>query len=125
MDTTWEFPGMYDHIKKLKQHVKDVLGDRTSFVHLKSKKNFDDQLKKYRWPSAQRRWCTSEKIAVINRFYRKYIFNEGYEVLEVVGYAADEAERIERNEATQKVKGLNSWFPMRASEWNAVEDEAL
>lgn len=126
VDTGWEFPQMYDHIAKVKKYVKERRGDSVMFVHIKSKKGFDSMLQKYRWPAEGRRWCTAEKIALLNRFYRKYIYSQGYEIIEIIGFAADEESRIEgKREDKKKSKKIWSWFPMGSQEWNTDEQEAL
>ena len=126
VDTGWEFPQMYEHIEKAKEYVKKERGDSVVFVHIKSEKGFDNMLQKYRWPAEGRRWCTAEKIALLNRFYRKYIYSKGYEIIEIIGFAADEESRIEGKKVDKKKnKKIWSWFPMGSQEWNTDEQEAL
>lgn len=126
VDTGWEFPQMYEHIEKVKNYVKEKRGDSVMFVHIKSKKGFDNMLKKYRWPAANRRWCTAEKIALLNRFYKNYLYSQGLEIIEIIGFAADEEDRIEGKRGDKKKsKKIWSWFPMGSQEWNTDEQEAL
>lgn len=126
VDTGWEYPQMYEHIEKVKQYVFEQRGKSVAFVHLKSEKGFDNLLQKYRWPAADRRWCTSEKTALLNRFYKKHIYSKGFEIIEIIGFASDEPLRIEKKKTDKKKsKKIWSWFPMSSDEWNTDEKEAL
>ena len=81
-DTGWEFPEMYDHIKKLQSRI-DI-----EIKTIQPRKKFNDLLQKYRWPDAMRRWCTAEKRDAIAK-YSHSIKN----AVECVGYAYDEQHR--------------------------------
>lgn len=103
-DTGWEFPEMYAHLDKLEQ----ITG--VPIVRLSPPRPFDYWLlerpvigrkgenkgKIYRtgngWPSPMRRWCTREKISVVNK-YLDAIENP----VSLVGIAADEAHRVKVN----------------------------
>ena len=99
-DTGWEFPQMYEHIDKFEQHIGRPiirLQPRHSFDYLmctkpivRRKKSCPMHGKVYRygngWPSFFCRWCTREKISVINQYCG--------DALRYVGIAADEPKRI-------------------------------
>ena len=99
-DTGWEFPQMYEHIDKFEQHIGRPitrLHPRHSFDHLmctkpiiRRKKSCPMHGKVYRygngWPSFLSRWCTREKISVIDQYCG--------DALRYVGIAADEPKRI-------------------------------
>jgi 3'-phosphoadenosine 5'-phosphosulfate sulfotransferase (PAPS reductase)/FAD synthetase len=124
-DIGWEFPGMYDHIRQLAAYVREHRPE-VPFVHLKPKKNVDDLMGKYLWPSGKNRYCTAHKKATIRRFYSQKIFSQGFEVIEVIGYAAEEEDRmIDKRQDKRHSKIWNVWFPMNKWEWNTLESEAL
>ncbi len=124
-DTGWEFPEMYLHMEKIKKYLKKIRPEAV-FVHLTSRNNFDGLVNKYMWPSGRNRFCTAEKLACIRRFYSQYIYKHGYEVIEVIGYAADEEERMAIRKSKKGHKKIwTTWFPMSVDEWNVSEEEAL
>lgn len=90
-DTGWEHPLTYQYIEEIRKRLK------LNFVVLKSKK-FDGMVdlakKKSRWPSSQRRFCTSElkTIPMID-----YILDEvNDDILMIQGIrAAESAKRAE------------------------------
>jgi len=123
-DTGWEFPQMYDHI--------DLLEKRTGIKiwRLHSRLPFDywmtarpiivrtgpNKGKLYKigngWPSPSRRWCTRNKVDTID-YYCKPI----KDVVQCVGYAADETDRTLSNPKFQYR------FPLQ--EWGVTEADAL
>lgn len=123
-DTSWEFPEMIEHIEKLERYTG------LNFVRLKSKKSFDYWMfhraivartgdKKGQvhrigngWPSPMRRWCTRQKVDVINAYRKR---NPGH--AQCIGFALDEAKRCE----STGVQG--SRFPL--VEYEVTEAEAL
>lgn len=124
-DTGWEFPEMYDHMNKLFAWVKERRPNVVC-VKLKSKRSLDDRMMNYLWPAGKNRWCTAEKKACIRRWYASEIFAKGFELIEVIGYAAEEEDRmIAKEEEKTHSKIWKSWFPMSKDEWNCLEPEAL
>ena len=95
-DTGWEFPAMYEHIKKVEKHI----GFEITFVY--SKQTFDFYFKKYRkmkgnnkdkiglsWADFKCRWCTRYKINAI----KKYCNSLGEHII-YEGIAFDEPKRF-------------------------------
>ena len=99
-DTGWEFPQMNDHIGKFVKYIGrkiTQLHPRESFDHkmcakpiIRRKKSdpLHGQVFRYGngWPSFARRWCTREKIAVIDQHCG--------DAVRYVGIAADEPRRL-------------------------------
>jgi hypothetical protein len=99
-DTGWEFPQMYDHIAKFEAFTGRTvirLQPREAFdykmcakpiVRRKKTDPMHGQVYRYGngWPSFFRRWCTREKITVIDKYCG--------DALRYVGIAADEPERL-------------------------------
>jgi len=99
-DTGWEFPQMYNHIDKFERYIGmpiTRLHPRRPFDYwmctkpiVRRKKSCPMHGKVYRygngWPSFFRRWCTCEKISVIDQHCGN--------ALQYVGIAADESKRI-------------------------------
>ena len=81
-DTGWEFPQIYDHILNLQSKI-DI-----EIKIIQPNKKFNDLLKKWRWPAANRRWCTGEKRDALAK-YSRTVEN----AIEAVGYAYDERHR--------------------------------
>lgn len=101
-DTGMEFPEMYEHIKK----VEEYIGRKITI--LKSKYTFEYLLLEYRrtkgrymdaiglgWPRLMyHRWCTTTlKTRVLQDFY-KFVGDKN--IVEYVGIAADEQNRIKK-----------------------------
>lgn len=98
-DTGKEFPGMYEHIKKVEQYIKrpitilkaDKSFDYYMFEHEKTRGKNKGK-KGYGWASGRCRWCTTLlKNNVVNSYLNKYK-KEGY--VEYIGIAYDEPKRI-------------------------------
>ena len=114
----WEFPEMRTHIEKL-QSIMTVpfvrVFPKHDLTYMLTKKPVKRNCKVYRygnnWPSAQRRWCTSEKVATINRYIKKISCD--YTVC--IGYACDEQKRNKPKE--------NYRYPL--IEYGVAENEAL
>lgn len=106
---------MYRHLEKLEAYTG------IKITTLRSKHNFDDLLKKYRWPTMNRRWCTSEKIAATKKYFNKLKREHPDTVfLDTIGFAVGEEERT-RKKAQQ---GRNVYFPL-IDRWKMTEPEAL
>lgn len=128
-DTGMEFQAIYNNRDKL----SDILSSNNiKFTVLKDKKSFEynafqrEVHKKdgaivygYDWCGGSRRWATAAKLSTINRHYKD---NYGDEVVvEYVGVASDESERIEkyRLKRTKSVK----LYPL--VEWGMTEQDCL
>lgn len=112
-DTYKEFPAMYRHIEKIKKLVENA---DIKFTLLRNEKSFDylmfehpvkrknkelEGFLGYSWAGNSSRWCTSKlKIDVINRYFSR--LKKEYNVIQVVGIAADEEYRLVRENNTQE-----------------------
>ena len=102
-DTGKEFSQMYEHIKQVKQYIKEKYNKEITL--LKAEKSFDYYMfehektrgknkgkKGYGWATMLCRWCTTLlKNQVIDNYLKKYK-DEGY--TEYIGIAYDEQKRI-------------------------------
>lgn len=102
-DTGKEFPQMYEHIEKVKRHIKEKYNKEITV--LKAEKSFEYYMfdhekmrgknkgkKGYGWATMLCRWCTTLlKNQVIDRYLKQYQ-DEGY--IEYIGIAYDEPKRI-------------------------------
>lgn len=134
-DTYKEFPQMYKHIERVRNYVVD---NHIKFTTLKNEKNFDyymfqhkpkrrkpEEFKEkygevygYSWADSRSRWCTSIlKLQVIDNYIRTK--SKRYNVIQYVGIAADEQERLERKIA----EGANKRYPL--AEWGWTEENCL
>lgn len=125
-DTSVEFPEMYDHIKK----VEKDLGIKITI--LKAEHDFEYYLLKYKkkkgkykgqegysFPDFSSRWCTKTlKVNVINNYLKEY--RKKYKVIEYVGIAFDELQRIGRS---SEGKDKDIRYPL--VEWEMVEKDCL
>jgi 3'-phosphoadenosine 5'-phosphosulfate sulfotransferase (PAPS reductase)/FAD synthetase len=106
-DTYKEFPAMYKHISEVKRIIEKAgikfteLRSQESFDYLmfehwpKRKKDKLEGLKGYSWPGALSRWCTKAlKVNIINRYISK--LSKEFNVLQYIGLAADELNRLEK-----------------------------
>lgn len=124
-DTYKEFPSMYVHLEKLRVAAGNA---GIKFTCLKSEKTFDYYMFDFRpatakgffgknkdikgrsWATPKIRWCTKElKVKVIDNYLRN--LKERYNVIQCVGIAADEKQRIARkaNKARNKRLPLVEW----------------
>lgn len=116
VDTTKEFPAMYRHIEKLKEHIRpfkiEIIKIDFNYwfgEHIKTKgKNIGK--KGYGWADFRNRWCTSLKREVVNKYIKK-------NTIEYQGIAVDEIKRINNN------KNRNIKYPL--VEWGITEKQAL
>lgn len=110
-DTGLEFPEMEEHIDKVEKYIGRKI------TRLKSEKDFmywateherivrsdkipgvkpGDILKGYAYPSNFIRWCTKElKLNIVDKYLRE--LKKDYEVIQYVGIAYDEPNRIKDN----------------------------
>ena len=132
VDTTKEFPQMYNHIEKVKSFIKPYVIEVvkidydywfTDHVRMKGK---NKGKKGYGWPDFRNRWCTSlKREAFLNQLYnyehiprkRGYTKNGNLKVVEYHGIAYDERNRC------KKIKGRNIMYPL--VDWKITESQAL
>ena len=102
-DTGLEFPQMYDHVRKVEQVIT------VPVVWLKAEQDFEYYMFHHTperkpgstyegkigmsWAGPKNRWCTSVlKIRVIDKYLSS--LQENYEIVQYIGIAADEPERV-------------------------------
>lgn len=104
-DTGLEFPQMYDHVRKVEQAIT------VPVVWLKAEQDFEYYMFHHTperkpgstyegkigmsWAGPKNRWCTSVlKIRVIDKYLSR--LQEKYEIVQYIGIAADEPQRVKR-----------------------------
>lgn len=123
-DTGMEFPAMYSHIDRVREHVES---QGVEFVRLEPERSFEYLLMEkpieseryglhhgYAWPSMHMRWCTTHLKAHVSDRYRKQLPED---TILCTGLAADEARRLERQ------ANLKDRHPL--AEWGWTEDMCL
>lgn len=102
-DTGWEFPQMYDHIKKMRAYFENngvkltILKPKQSFDYLMTEKlvkerNGGGYHYGYSWCGLKGcRWGTTEKTATLDEYTQR---ND--RAIVYIGIAADEPERLEK-----------------------------
>ena len=122
IDTTKEFPQMYEHIKKVQEIIEPLKIETLKFdfdyyfsKHIKTKGKNKGK-KGYGWPCFSMRWCTGEKKNCIRLFMKQ--FNNS-EVINFQGIAYDEKERTTRN----KFLPYKVQYPL--VDWQITEKQAL
>ena len=117
-DTGWEYDVMYEHIDKCRQLCED---NGIKFVTLYPDRSFDYLMfdhrtrsgkQGYSWCGGPCRWGTRCKIQTLNRYIRR-----SGRCIVYVGIAADELERLEREQEYYKR------FPL--VDWGFVEADCL
>lgn len=119
-DTGIEFPQMYEHIGRLEKELP------VPIVRLKEENGFEYYLLYYKpirrnkeltdkagfsWAGPRNRWCTSTlKVRVINRYLAE--FHKDYEIVQYIGIAADEPQRVKE-------------FRYPLMEWGMTEKDCL
>lgn len=119
-DTGLEFPQMYDHLNQLEAYTGREI------TRLKAPHDFEyyfydyspdrknlllEQYRGMSWPGPYNRWCTAMlKTRIINAYLKK--LKKDFEVIEYVGIAADETDRIK-----------NKNYPL--VEWGMTEKDCL
>ena len=123
-DTGWEFPQMYEHIAQFEAYTGLTvtrLHPRRSFeywmierpiVARKGPKKGQVHRIGNGWPSPTRRWCTREKVDVIDKHCKS--------AMRYIGIAADEAHRMT---SANLMSGFARRFPLY--EWDMSEAGAL
>lgn len=128
-DTEMEFQAIYNNKIKMEkilveQNIKfTVLKDSLPFEYRAFEKEVRTRSgiakKGYNWCGGMARWGTSGKLTAINRHYKETFGNET--IVEYVGVAADESERIEkyRSKRNKTIK----LYPL--IEWGMTEADCL
>lgn len=127
-DTWMEFPAMMEHINQLE---KIFMAAGIKFTRLKSEKSFEYLMfdhwpnfrknskfheQGYSWPGPRSRWCTAMlKRDLIDRHLRG--IQGKYSVIQLTGLAADERERLQRE------NNINHLHPL--AEWGWTEADCL
>lgn len=127
VDTTKEFPAMYDHIKKVEKYI----GRKIETVKIDFDYWFGEHIKTrgkrkgergYGWPDFRNRWCTALKREAFSNILYKGEYDprkRGIAVDEFHGIAVDEIERTQKNQdGTRSIK-----YPL--VEWGITEKDAL
>lgn len=115
VDTTKEFPEMYDHIEKVKEYIRpygysidtiDINFDYWFGEHIKTKGKNKGSLG-YSWPDFRNRWCTALKQeAVIGSVYCNSLYNSkkrgqgkriAKNIIEYHGISFEEKDRLNKN----------------------------
>lgn len=121
IDTTKEFPAMYDHIKKVEQ----IIDRKITIIKIPFDYYFKDHIKTkgqhkgkkgYGWPDSKNRWCTALKRQYSNRYIKeKYA---GFKIIEYHGIALDEIHRTLKNDPKRDIR-----YPL--VEWSMTERDCL
>ena len=116
VDTTKEFPEMYEHIKKLESKINEagvkftvikIAFDYYMHDHIKTKGKNKGQ-KGYSWPDFRNRWCTALKRQAIKNHLKE--IRKKYIVVEYHGIAFDEPKRFDKNKDGRIIyKPLVDW----------------
>ena len=100
IDTTKEFPEMYEHIEKVKRYIEPyglvieiikIDFDYWFSEHIKTRGKRKGNKEGYGWPDFRNRWCTALKRSA----FKKTV--PGKDVLEYHGISFDETERTDKN----------------------------
>jgi 3'-phosphoadenosine 5'-phosphosulfate sulfotransferase (PAPS reductase)/FAD synthetase len=123
VDTTKEFPQMYEHIKKVQAMIEPLKIEvvKIDFDYFFADKEIMRGANKgkfgYGWTGARGRWCTHLKVAAINKIIKK--IPNAPNTVEFVGIAYDEVKRAEK----KYIKEKNVRLPL--VEWQITERQAL
>lgn len=119
VDTTKEFPQMYDHIQKvqamidpLKIEIVKIAFDYWFGEHIKTKGKNKGKIG-YGWPDFRNRWCTALKREAVKKL-QKTIAEKS---IQFHGIAFDEKKRTDNNE------GRNIKYPL--VDWKMTEKDCL
>lgn len=132
-DTGLEFLELYHHLDKLEKHIgmpiTHIKAETTFEYYLlehrpkfhKAKKTnslYGDERIGFSWPGPRQRWCTNRlKDSPREKFMRS--LREKYDVLEYIGIAADETNRLDR----KRNQSPNHVHPL--VDWNMTEADCL
>jgi 3'-phosphoadenosine 5'-phosphosulfate sulfotransferase (PAPS reductase)/FAD synthetase len=132
VDTTKEFPEMYEHIEKVKEMINPL---KIEVIQIDFDYWFGDHIKTkgknkgkkgYGWADFRNRWCTALKIEALHRTMLRLPYNNrtrllgktNYtEITEYHGITADEKARAEKN------KQRNITYPL--IEWGMTSKDTL
>jgi len=106
LDTGWEYPQTYKHIKKLEQYIGKEI------IIVKPIISFDELFQRHGFPHVKCRWCTHMKRDSLNR-------GIGKEDYSYIGYTYDELPRIKKK---VKKRGIEI-YPL--IEWGWTEEDCL
>ena len=120
IDTGMEFPAMYQHIKRVREYVRD---HDVWFTELKAEKSFGWYFSEkpvensknhgsymgYSWPSMRMRWCTKHLKTEVSDKYLKRLSERYGSVILCTGLAADEQKRIQRPGNSKNRHPLAEW----------------
>ena len=124
LDTTVEFPEMYEHIKKVEKYIGraiTILKPEHTYEYMmfdyEKKKGKNKGQRGYDWPGVKQRWCTRYfKQGRIKKYLKeKY---KDCEIIEYIGIASDETYRLDRNKLNKNLR-----YPL--VEWDITEKQAL
>jgi 3'-phosphoadenosine 5'-phosphosulfate sulfotransferase (PAPS reductase)/FAD synthetase len=115
VDTTKEFPQMYEHIKKVQAIIETVKIDFDYYFseHKVKTRNGSKNDVGYGWPSFLNRWCTTFKTQL-----SKKLLKGCNNYIKYVGIAIDEKHRVGRNTIGENIR-----YPL--VEWQITEKQAL
>lgn len=112
-DTGVEFEAINTNAEKLKQLLSEykisftVLKPKEQFIYSMLEKHVQKRNGKiqngYKWCGGLCRWGTTNKIQAIEEYYKKY---QCETIIEYIGIAADETERIEKERKKRKSKNI-------------------
>jgi len=111
-DTEREFPEIIKHREKLITDLTEI-----EFVKVRHYLGFDFLEKRYGRPHPSGGWCTARKTSECNKYVR-LILNDNPNVIECIGFSADEEKRANKIQKKWPVR-----FPL--IEWGITEDDAL
>ena len=120
VDTTKEFPEMYEHIKKVQAMIEPLKIEivKIDFDYYFADKEIMSGVNKgkfgYGWACFNSRWCTRLKVDAMKEIEKKLP-----NVVEFVGIAYDEVKRREK----KYIKKRNIRLPL--VEWQITEKQAL
>lgn len=132
VDTTKEFPGMYDHIEQVQKMIYPIEIEIVTIdfdywfgEHIKTKGSLKGY-KGYGWPDMRNRWCTALKQDSYGRVVSSMPYNKRKRggincipdnIIEYHGIAFDEKERQHKN------NNRNIKYPL--IDWQITEKQAL
>ena len=128
-DTGMEFPAMYDHLERLFKIIHEegikltILRSEESFEYLMLEKEIKSEKYGdhygYGWPSINARWCTKHMKLLLIDNYLKSLKEEHPNMIQCIGLASDETERLKRDNNKKK----NHRHPL--VEWGWDEKKCL
>ena len=120
VDTTKEFPQMYEHIQKVQEMISPleieivkINFDYWFGEHIKNKGSKKGE-KGYGWPGIKGRWCTRVKVNTLDELKENID-----DAVEFMGIAADELKRTEK----KYLQNRSVRFPL--AEWQITSKQAL